>query len=43
MLGVAHGARARLILIYLQTQAVLTNSRETSLGRSMREWMGRTG
>jgi hypothetical protein len=43
MLGVPHGARARLILIYLQTQAVLTNSREVSLGRSMREWMGRMG
>jgi hypothetical protein len=42
-LGVPHGARARLILIYLQTQAVLTNSREVSLGRSMREWMGRMG
>ena len=43
LLGVPHGARARLILIYLQTQAVLTNSREVSLGRSMREWMGRMG
>ncbi len=41
MVGVPHGARARLILIYLQTQAVLTNSREVSLGRSMRVWMGR--
>jgi hypothetical protein len=43
LLGVPHGARARLILIYLQTQAVLTNNREVSLGRSMREWMGRMG
>ena len=43
LLGVPHGARARLILIYLQTQAVLTNSREVSLGRSMRGWMGRMG
>src|SRR3954452_4211173 len=43
LLGVPHGARARLILIYLQTQAVLTNSREVSLGRSMRAWMGRLG
>ena len=42
-MGVPHGARARLILIYLQTQAVKTNSREISLGRSMREWMGRMG
>jgi len=43
LLGVPYGARARLILIYLQTQAVLTGSREVSLGRSMREWMGRMG
>src|SRR5215218_2920239 len=41
LMGVPYGARARLILIYLQTQAVLTNNREVSLGRSMREWMGR--
>jgi hypothetical protein len=43
LMGVPHGARARLILIYLQTQAVQTGSREVSLGRSMREWMGRMG
>ncbi len=43
MMGVPHGARARLILIYLQTQAVQTNSREVSLGRSMRAWMGKLG
>ena len=43
MMGVPHGTRARLILIYLQTQAVLTKSREVSLGRSMRAWMGRMG
>jgi hypothetical protein len=43
IMGVPHGARARLILIYLQTQAVLTSNREVSLGRSMREWMGRMG
>ena len=43
LMGVPYGARARLILIYLQTQAVLTKSREVSLGRSMREWMGRMG
>jgi hypothetical protein len=41
MLGVPHGARARLILIYLQTQAVLTNSREVSLGaRCASGWGG---
>lgn len=43
LMGVPFGARARLILIYLQTQAVLTDSREVSLGRSMRAWMGRLG
>lgn len=43
MMGVPYGARARLILIYLQTQAVLTSNREVSLGRSMREWMRRMG
>ena len=43
LVGVPFGARARLILIYLQTQAVLKQSREISLGRSMREWMGRMG
>ena len=43
LMGVPHGARARLILIYLQTRAILTRNREVSLGRSMREWMGRMG
>jgi len=43
LLGVPYGARARLILIYLQTKAVQTQSREISLGRSMRDWMGRLG
>lgn len=43
LMGVPHGARARLILIYLQTQAVLSQNREVSLGRSMRAWMGRMG
>lgn len=41
--GVPHGARARMILFYLQTQAVRTGSREIALGRSMREWMERMG
>ena len=42
-IGVPFGARGRLILIYLQTQAVLTGSREVSLGRSMRDWLTRMG
>jgi hypothetical protein len=41
IVGVPYGARARIILIYLQTQAIRTGSREVQLGRSMREWMGR--
>jgi hypothetical protein len=42
-IGVPYGARARMILLYLQTQAVRTNSREVELGRSMRDWLGRMG
>jgi hypothetical protein len=43
LVGVPYGARARIILIYLQTQAIRTGCREVQLGRSMREWMGRMG
>ena len=41
--GVPYGARARMILLYLQTEAVRTGSREVELGRSMRDWLGRMG
>lgn len=41
--GVPYGARARMILIYLITQAVRTNSREIALGRSMRAWLEAMG
>jgi hypothetical protein len=41
--GVPYGARARMILLYLQGQAVRTGSREVELGRSMRSWMERMG
>ena len=41
--GVPYGARARMILLYLQTQAIRTNSREVELGRSMRDWLNRMG
>ena len=41
--GVPYGARARMILLYLQTQAIRTGSREVGLGRSMRDWMERMG
>lgn len=43
LFGVPFGARARMILIYLQTQAIRTGGREVRLGGSMREWMGRMG
>jgi hypothetical protein len=42
-IGVPYGSRARLILLYLQTKAIQTNSREVELGRSMREWLDRMG
>src|SRR5919205_3461176 len=42
-IGVPYGARARMILLYLQTQAIRTASREVELGRSMRDWLGRMG
>lgn len=41
--GVPFGSYARLILLYLQTQALRTNSREVELGGSWRTWMGRIG
>lgn len=43
MVGVPYGARARIIMIYLQTQAIRTKSREVELGRSTRDWMSRMG
>ena len=43
LFGVPYGARARMILLYLQTQAIRTGSREVALGKSMREWMERMG
>lgn len=43
MFGVPYGARARMLLLYLQTEAVRTGSREIELGRSMRDWLGRMG
>jgi Plasmid encoded RepA protein len=42
-IGVPYGSRARLILLYLMTQALRTNSREVELGGSLREWMERMG
>jgi hypothetical protein len=39
--GVPFGATARLILVYLQTQALRTESRHVELGRSMKGWFDR--
>ena len=41
LIGVPYGSIARLILLYLQTEAVRTNNPEVELGRSMKSWMGR--
>lgn len=41
--GIPYGSRARLILLYLQTRAVQTDSREVELGRSLGAWMDRMG
>jgi hypothetical protein len=37
--GVPFGARARMILLFLQSEAVRTGSPEVTLGRSMRAWL----
>jgi Plasmid encoded RepA protein len=42
-LGVPYGSYARFILLFLQSQAIKTNSREIELGRSMRVWLGNMG
>ena len=39
--GVPYGSRARLILLYLQTQALRSNSREIELGKSLHAWLRR--
>jgi len=39
--GVPFGSRARLILIFLQSEALRTGSREVELGTSLRDWLGR--
>jgi hypothetical protein len=40
-IGVPYGSVARLILLYLQTEAIRTSNPEVELGRSMRGWMTR--
>ncbi len=41
LIGVPYGSLARLILLYLQTEAVRTGNPEVELGRSMKDWMTR--
>lgn len=43
LVGVPYGSKARLIMLYLQTEAIRTNSREVELGRSLRDWLSRMG
>lgn len=38
-IGVPYGSFARLILLYLQTEAIRTGSPEVELGKSMKNWM----
>jgi hypothetical protein len=42
-IGLPYGSYARFILLFLQTEAVRTQSREIELGRSMRTWLGSMG
>lgn len=39
-IGIPYGSYARFILLFLQTEAVRTKSREIELGRSMHVWLG---
>jgi hypothetical protein len=41
--GVPFGAHARLIMLFLQTEALRTGRREVELGGSLRQWLGRMG
>lgn len=42
-IGVPYGSYARFILLFLQSEAVRTGSREIELGRSMRVWLATMG
>jgi hypothetical protein len=41
--GVPYGSRARLILLYLQSEALRANSRDIELGKSLHAWLRRLG
>lgn len=42
-IGVPYGSRARLILIFLQSEAIKSRSREVELGGSLTAWLARLG
>ena len=42
-IGIPYGAAARMILLYLQTRAIQTDSRQVELGGSLHEWMNSMG
>lgn len=42
-IGLPYGSYARFMLLFLQTEAIRTQSREIELGRSMRVWLGSMG
>lgn len=42
-IGVPYGSRARLIMLYLQTEALRMQSREIELGKSLRAWLRKMG
>src|SRR6478735_5387460 len=42
-LGLPYGSYARFILLFLQSEAIRTGSREVELGRSMKVWLGTMG
>jgi Plasmid encoded RepA protein len=41
--GAPYGSRARLILLFLQSEALRTSSRDIVLGKSLHAWLGRLG
>ena len=41
--GAPYGSRARLILLFLQSEALRTGSRDIELGKSLHAWLGRLG
>jgi hypothetical protein len=43
MVGIPFGSIARMILLYLQSEAVKTRSRDIELGRSMNHWLKTMG